>query len=82
MSDTIDCREATQRLQDYFRRELTPELEVEIRAHIERCRPCFSQFRFEENFFAMLETSATRECCPDKLRRRILDVLRAEAQRG
>jgi anti-sigma factor (TIGR02949 family) len=82
MSETIDCREATARLQDYLRRELTPELEVEIKAHIDRCRHCFSQYRFEENFFVMLETSAGRECCPDKLRRRILDLLRAEAQRG
>ena len=64
MSDTIDCREAADRLQDYLRRELTPELEVEIRAHIERCRPCFSQSRFEENFLAMLESSAPANAAP------------------
>ncbi len=82
MPDSIDCTEAAARLQDYLRRELTPELEAELTAHIERCRPCFQSARFEENFLLMLETRAARECCPDKLRRRILDLLRAEARRG
>lgn len=82
MSDPIDCREAKARLEDYLRRELTPELETELQAHIERCRHCFQFAQFEENFFSMLETRATRECCPDALRQRILDLLRAEARRG
>ena len=34
MTDSIDCRQAADRLQDYLRRELTPELEAEMRAHI------------------------------------------------
>jgi anti-sigma factor (TIGR02949 family) len=82
MTETIDCRQAADRLQDYLRRELTPEVEAEMRAHIERCRPCFQSAQFEENFLAMLETRAARECCPDRLRQRILDLLRAEAGRG
>ena len=82
MTESINCREATERLQDYLRRELTPELEAEVRAHIDRCRPCFQSAQFEENFFAMLEVRVGRECCPDKLRQRILDLLRAEARRG
>ena len=82
MSDSIDCKAAADRLQDYLRQELTPELEAEMRDHIERCRPCFQHAQFEENFLLMLETRAARECCPDKLRQRILDLLRAEARRG
>lgn len=82
MPEPIDCQEATERLEDYLRRELTPDVEAEMRAHIERCRPCFQFARFEENFFAMLETRAGRESCPDKLRQRVLDLLRAEARRG
>jgi hypothetical protein len=52
---------------------------VEVRAHLERCRECFEQARFEENFLVMLETRAGRETCPEKLRARILALLRAEA---
>ncbi|HEY8258111.1 MAG TPA: zf-HC2 domain-containing protein [Gemmatimonadales bacterium] len=80
--EKINCREAADRLQDYLRQELTPELEAEMKAHIERCRPCFRSAQFERNFLIMLETRAGRECCPDKLRVRILDLIRAEARRG
>jgi anti-sigma factor (TIGR02949 family) len=67
-------------LDDYLKQELTQELMVEVRRHLERCRPCFKHARFEENFLAMLETRARRETCPAKLRARILDLLRAEAR--
>ncbi len=82
MGEMINCKEAADRLQDYLRQELTPELEEEMKAHIERCRPCFQSARFERNFLVMLETRAGKACCPDSLRSRILDLLRAEARRG
>jgi anti-sigma factor (TIGR02949 family) len=75
----VDCVKAMTHLDDYLKRELTPELMVEVRQHIERCRDCFTQARFEENFLTMLETRASRETCPEKLRARILALLRAEA---
>lgn len=82
MADSIDCKAAKERLQDFLRQELTPELEIEMREHIDRCKHCFTHYRFEANFLVMLETRATREFCPEKLRQRIIDLLRAEAQRG
>lgn len=82
MTEKINCQEAADRLQDYLRQELTPELETVMRAHIEKCRPCFESAQFEKNFLIMLETRAARECCPDKLRKRVLELLRAEARRG
>src|ERR687887_652165 len=78
----INCREALEHLQDYLKRELTPELAVEIREHLHRCRPCFSHAKFEENFLILLATQAKRETCPGKLRARIMELLRAEAQEG
>ncbi len=80
--EPIDCREALEHLQDYLKRELTPELAVEIREHLDRCRPCFSHARFEENFLLLLATRARRETCPGTLRERILALLRAEARQG
>ena len=41
MGQTIDCREAEARLQDFLKQELTPELAVEVRGHLDRCRRCF-----------------------------------------
>jgi anti-sigma factor (TIGR02949 family) len=82
MFDPIDCREAELRLHDYLKRELTPELAIEVRVHLERCRSCFEQSRFEENFLRMLELRAKREVCPGPVRERILSALRREAEQG
>ena len=76
----VDCVKAMTHLADCLKRELTPELMVEVRQHIEHCRDCFTCARFEESFLAMLETRAGRETCPGKLRARILEMLRAEAE--
>lgn len=73
----IDCEEAVAHLQDYLKQELTAELSVEIAAHLERCRDCFTHARFEQSFLAMLARKSTSRC-PDSLRRRVLDVLRLE----
>lgn len=81
MSELIDCREARARLDDYLKRELTPALEAEMQAHIDRCRSCFGYARFEANFLSMLETRARRCACPGTLRERILGVLRIEMER-
>jgi anti-sigma factor (TIGR02949 family) len=80
MSDKIDCREAHARLQDYLKQELTPELAAEVQAHLERCRPCFKEARFEQSFLVMLQAKARRTCCPGALRARILTALRAEQE--
>lgn len=82
MAESIDCREATARLQDYLKQELTPGLAVEVRQHLERCRRCFRTARFEEEFLRMLEERARRETCPGAVRERILRALRDEAARG
>ncbi len=81
MADSIDCREAHARLQDYLKRELTNELEAEMRAHLDRCRPCFTQARFEANFMLMLERLPRRCGCPEGLRARIVSILRLEMER-
>ena len=80
MSEPIDCRQATEQLHDYLKREMTPALAQEIRAHLDRCRPCFNQARFEENFLRLLESCA-RQRCPGALRARIVALLQVEAER-
>jgi anti-sigma factor (TIGR02949 family) len=82
MDQPIDCREAEARLQDYLKRELTAELAVEVRTHLDRCRRCFDHARFEESFLRMLEERARRERCPGPVRDRILQALRREGEQG
>jgi anti-sigma factor (TIGR02949 family) len=82
MSDAIDCREARDRLQDYLKEELTPDRATEVGAHLERCRHCFSQARFEEGVLLFLRIKSQRTCCPNALKERILAALRAEREPG
>jgi anti-sigma factor (TIGR02949 family) len=82
MSETLDCREAIARLQDYLKQELTPELAAEIRAHLEHCPPCLGYARFEQSFLQMLEARARRCGCPGELRAKVLRDLRIEMEQG
>ena len=81
MGEPIDCQGAADRLHDFLKQELTAEVAAEMRAHLEKCRPCFAQARFEQTFLAMLEQQAGRCGCPDTLRARIVNLLRAETGR-
>ena len=74
----LDCDQALAHLQDYLKRELTPELVVEMRVHLEECRDCTGYARFEESFLVMLEAKARQTTCPQELRERILAALRVE----
>jgi mycothiol system anti-sigma-R factor len=74
----IDCEEAKAHLYDYLKRELTPNLLVEVRQHIQRCRTCSSCARFEENFLLLLQEHRTKETCPRALRAKIMAALRSE----
>ena len=81
MSESIDCREAIARLQDYLKQELTPELAEEIRAHLEHCRPCFEHARFERELPRDARGRGPALRLPDALRARIVALLRIEMER-
>jgi anti-sigma factor (TIGR02949 family) len=76
----IDCQEALAHLQDYLKRELTPDLLVEVKAHLSRCRDCEGYACFEQSFLQLLQRRAGKECCPQEVRARIVAALRAEAR--
>ena len=73
----LDCQEALAHLQDYLKRELTPELVTEVKTHLERCRDCSGYACFEQSFLQLLERRADKEICPQEVRARILAALRA-----
>jgi anti-sigma factor (TIGR02949 family) len=77
-ADDLDCEQALAMLQDYLKREeMSPDLERRLRAHLDRCRPCFASARFEENFIRLIAKSCT-QCCPERVRARVLAALRGE----
>ncbi|HET7599208.1 MAG TPA: zf-HC2 domain-containing protein [Gemmatimonadales bacterium] len=76
MSERMNCREAIELLQDYLKQELTPESADLITAHLQRCRHCFDHAEYERKFLLMLERKAGGQCCPERLRLKILARLR------
>jgi anti-sigma factor (TIGR02949 family) len=76
----LDCQEALAQLDDYLKRELTPEMVEEVRTHLERCRDCADYARFEQSFLLMLQERSRKETCPNAVRARIVAALRAEAK--
>lgn len=78
----VDCRGAMTRLFDLLDGELTPERERQVRAHITGCPGCFSHADFEERFLKAVHAARAAGNCPEKLRLKVLDALRADGWQG
>ena len=66
-----ECTAALDRLYEYLDGELTPEVHVEIRAHLEECAPCLAEHDIEKAVKALLARSC-QDAAPQGLRERIL----------
>lgn len=75
---TFDCRRALDELQDWLRREATPESAAAITEHLAACAPCRRHAEFEQRFQAVLARATGPERCPPEIRQRLLDALRRE----
>jgi mycothiol system anti-sigma-R factor len=71
----MNCHECIEHLYEYLDRELTPELEREIRQHLAACPPCGEQHDFEGLFLKFVKARCTARGAPPALRRRILEEL-------
>jgi len=69
------CREAIERLYEYFDRELTPEVRAEVEHHLRACAGCVRHFEFERAFLKFLEARARGRGAGPEVRRRILKEL-------
>lgn len=77
-STVLDCDAALELLHEYLKQQLTVELAERVRAHIEMCRPCLSNSRFEANYLRMLERKLRSIACPTETREQILTALHGE----
>lgn len=71
----MNCRECVDHLYEFLDRELTPELEREIREHLEDCPPCSEQYDFEELFKKFLRARCRTQGAPAELKMRVLREL-------
>lgn len=71
----MNCRECVEHLYEFLDREVTPELERDIRIHLEECPPCGEQFDFEALFLKFLRARCRAQGAPPELKRRVLREL-------
>ena len=67
----MNCDDAVEHLYTYLDGELTGEVEMDVRTHIEGCSDCFGQFELERTFLRFLEARAKAQGAPEPLKRRI-----------
>jgi anti-sigma factor (TIGR02949 family) len=53
---TITCEDAIRLIASYIDRELNEPEAVQLRAHIDRCKSCYSRVEFEQQLKAQLAT--------------------------
>ncbi|HET7789281.1 MAG TPA: mycothiol system anti-sigma-R factor [Gemmatimonadales bacterium] len=74
----MNCREAADHLYEYLDRELTPDVQAQIKEHLAHCPPCGQHFDFEQSFLKFLEARCRAKGASPDLRRRILRELFGE----
>jgi anti-sigma factor (TIGR02949 family) len=78
----IDCEAVLQRLDAFRRDELTVEETRELQRHLEACRHCLCNERYEQAFLDRLRAAGITCTCPDTLRARIHERLERERPNG
>lgn len=79
MSSRLECEEALALLIDFVKQELPADVANAVQQHIEACRPCEQQARYETNFVMIVSQRLRLGSCPDDLRDRVLEALRRES---
>jgi anti-sigma factor (TIGR02949 family) len=69
--DTLTCREAIARLDDYVDRELSEAEMGRVREHLETCEACAGHFRAEEQLLHQVREKVRRIAVPAGLLERI-----------
>lgn len=70
--DRFSCREVVRRLDDYVDRELDPEEQRLVEAHLQECAQCASEYRFEANLLRQVRDKVRRIDVPSDLMAKVL----------
>ena len=72
-----ECRRTLERAYLFLDGEvLSREDSIEIKVHLEACRPCYERYGFEEDITKLVARLREGQRCPDALRSRIEGLLR------
>ncbi len=74
----MNCDDALDHLYEFLDRELTPEVEREVREHLRACAPCAQEADFEDTFLKFVQARCRAHGAPPELKRRILHELFGE----
>ncbi len=77
MTQPFSCREVFQRLQDYLDRELTAEEIAAVDAHLEGCKMCSNEYRFEANVLRHVACNLAEVPVPADLNDRLASLLKS-----
>jgi anti-sigma factor (TIGR02949 family) len=80
--ETMDCRKAAEKLYDLLDGELTADIEQRLREHVADCPHCYTVADFEKRFLDALQKLRERGCCPEALKAKVRESLRAAGLRG
>ena len=78
--DSVQCREALERLSEFLDSEMDPSDGDRIREHLADCEPCLTEYDLEDH----IKNLVRRSCCesaPSELHLRVrsrLEVLRGQ----
>jgi len=81
VTDSLTCRQAFDRLEDFLDRELAAEEAILVRAHLEVCAQCAAEFHFEQRLLDGVRARLARIQVPADLAERIgraLTLVRGE----
>lgn len=81
-TEKMDCKKAAEKLYDLLDGELTADVAKKLRQHVSDCPHCFTAADFEKRFLTALEQLKARGCCPDALRAKVTESLRAAGFRA
>jgi anti-sigma factor (TIGR02949 family) len=80
--DRYSCEEVFRRMDEYLDRELSPHEVPRVRAHLETCAACASEYAFEENVLLTVRAKLRRVVVPLDLRDRVERALHAARTNG
>jgi mycothiol system anti-sigma-R factor len=73
--DGYTCEQAFSRLYEYLDRVLTSEEKTLVQQHLALCEDCVRHFQFEEQLLARIREKCRTGPAPEKLRRRIEQLI-------
>lgn len=78
-ADMLSCEEALSRIYEFLDGELEEMTHEQVERHFDVCKRCYPQLQWEQSFRRALHRAVEDEEAPGELKRRVRQLLEAEA---